>query len=80
MTELIRAFIIMQQISLKINRDPKTMVAVSVISVGNLGSSWNQAQTKLIRKPVGSEELGPIYADSIKQHMVPKVQMEESFV
>ena len=32
MTQLTRAFIIMQEASLKIDRDPKTTVAVSVTS------------------------------------------------
>ena len=32
MTQLIRAFIIMQETSLKINRDPKTKIAVSIAS------------------------------------------------
>ena len=33
MTELIKAFIIMQETSLKIDRDPETKVAVSVANV-----------------------------------------------
>ena len=39
MTELIRAFTIMEETSLKIGRDPKTIVAVNVTNIGNLGSS-----------------------------------------
>ena len=45
-------------------------------SMGTWGSSWNQAQPKSISK-ARSERLGPVYADSVKEETVTKVQVEE---
>ena len=47
-------------------------------SMGTWGSSWNQAPPESISQLVESERLGPVYADSVKERMVPKVQVEET--
>ena len=47
-------------------------------SMGTWESSWNQAQREPISEPIGSERLGPVYVDSVKEQTVPKVQVEET--
>ena len=46
--------------------------------MGTWGSSWDQAQREPINELARSERLGPVYADSVKERMVPKVQVEET--
>ena len=67
----------MQEMSLKIDRDPETIVAASVTSAGDMRSSGNQAQIEAISERRRSERLEPIYAGSVKEQTIPKVQVEE---
>ena len=46
---------------------------------GYLGVKLQQSTNRIISEHTGSEGLGPIYVDSVKERTVPKIQVEEKF-